>query len=116
MRNFREYDIWKSGIQITRDVYKITEKFPASEKFGLISQIQRAAVSIPSNIAEGSARRTEKDFAQFLRIAMGSSFELETQLIVAQELDWIEEKELNDFVERLHLLQKQINHLIGLLK
>jgi len=69
MRNFREYDIWKAGMQITKSIYLLTKDLPSSEKYGIVSQIQRAAVSIPSNIAEGAARKSEKEFAQFLHIA-----------------------------------------------
>jgi len=115
MRNFREYDIWKSGVQITKVIYSLTKKFPASEQYGLVSQIQRAAVSIPSNIAEGAARKSEKEFKQFLHIAQGSAFEVETQLIIAQELEFLEASELVDIIEKLNTLQRQINHLIGIL-
>jgi len=116
MRNFREYDIWKSGIQITKAIYLLTNKFPETEKYGLITQIQRASVSIPSNIAEGSGRNSEKEFKQFLHIAQGSSFEVETQLLIAQELNILTENEIQEILNQLHQLQRQINHLIGLLK
>ena len=79
MRNFREYDIWIDGIQLVNDVYDLVDNFPSNEKFSLSSQITRSAVSIPSNISEGASRNSEKDFARFLEISLGSSFELETQ-------------------------------------
>jgi len=116
MRNFREYDIWKSGIQITKAIYLLSEKFPNTEKYGLVSQIQRASVSIPSNIAEGAGRNSEKEFKQFLHIAQGSAFEVETQLTIALELNFLIESDLVEIIDKLHLLQRQINHLIGILK
>ena len=78
MRNFREYDIWKSSIQISKDVYALTDNFPDSEKYGLSSQVRRAVIFIASNIAEGCGRKSAKEFSQFLHIAQGSSFEVET--------------------------------------
>ena len=77
MRDFRKLKVWENAHQNTLDIYKLTQKFPSEEKFGLISQIRRAAVSVPTNIVEGSSRRTEKDFAHFLQISIGSSSEVE---------------------------------------
>jgi four helix bundle protein len=94
MRNFREFDIWKSAVKLAKDAYSITGVFPSSEKYGLASQIQRAAVSIASNIAEGSSRHSEIDFARSLEISLGSSFELETQMIIAKELGFVPEDSL----------------------
>jgi four helix bundle protein len=84
MRNFKELKIWQKGFEIAVDTYKITASFPSSEKFGISSQITRAAVSIPSNVAEGSSRKSEKDYHRFIEISLGSSFELETQLLIAK--------------------------------
>jgi four helix bundle protein len=86
MRNFKELKIWQHGFDIAVNSITLTGNFPPSEKFGLISQINRAAVSIPSNIAEGSSRKSEKDYNRFIEISLGSSFELETQLLIAQKL------------------------------
>lgn len=94
MRNFRKLKIWEQGIDIVKEIYRLSQKLPANEKFGLISQITRAAVSIPSNIAEGSSRNSQIEFKRFLEIAMGSVFEVETQLVIIQELNLIESKEL----------------------
>lgn len=94
MRNFRKLKIWEQGIDIVKQIYRLSQKLPANEKFGLISQITRAAVSIPSNIAEGSSRNSQIEFKRFLEIAMGSVFEVETQLVIIQELNLIESKEL----------------------
>ncbi len=87
---YRELLIWQKSMQICKKAYEVTVHFPSEEKFGLISQIRRAAVSIPSNIAEGSQRGTDKDFAHFIGIARGSCAELETQLILAGEIGIVE--------------------------
>jgi len=93
MHNFRQLQIWKEGMDVAKQVYLLLAKFPSSEKFGLISQISRCAVSVPSNIAEGSSRSSDKEFAHFLSIALGSLFELETQLLLAIELEIINRNE-----------------------
>ena len=116
MRNFREYDIWKNAISLAKEVYLLTDQLPSSEKYGLISQVQRAVVSIASNIAEGAARKSEKEFSHFLQIALGSAFEVETQLILAKELQYIKETELAELFDKLHILQRQINYLTKKLK
>src|ERR1044072_4963295 len=84
MRNFKELKIWQKGFEIAVDTYKLIETFPKSEQFSLVQQATRAAVSIPSNIAEGSSRKSEKDYYRFIEISLGSSFELETQLLIAK--------------------------------
>jgi len=78
--------IWQDSVSFSIDIYKITKSFPDEEKFGLISQLRRASISIPSNIAEGSKRGTKKDFISFLRVALGSAAEVETQLLIANQL------------------------------
>ena len=83
--SFRDLKIWQKGLEITREVYLLSRKLPKEELFGLVSQMKRAAVSIPSNIAEGRGRSSRKDFCQFLHIAVGSMLELETQLIIAND-------------------------------
>lgn len=82
MKKLNELKIWQKGFEIALDAYNFTKVFPSSEKFGLTSQITRAAVSIPSNIAEGSSRKSDKDYYKFIEISLGSSFELETQLLM----------------------------------
>ena len=84
--NFRELKIWKESMNLVKQVYTLSTELPVNEKFGLISQIQRCAISIPSNIAEGSGRSSEKEFLHFLNISISSSYELETQLILLEEL------------------------------
>ena len=89
MHKYRELEIWKRAIDLTIDVYALCKNFPDDERFGLTSQIKRAAVSIPSNIAEGAGRNSDKEFNQFLGISTGSMFEVETQLIIAEKLNYL---------------------------
>ena len=96
MRNFRKLKIWQQGIDIVKNIYKLSQQLPIEERFGLRSQITRTAVSIPSNIAEGTSRNSETEFKRFLEIAMGSLFEVETQLIIIEELNLIDVKELKN--------------------
>jgi len=116
MRNFRNLLIWKQGILLVKEIYKIAQKLPSEEKFGLKSQITRAAVSIPSNIAEGSSRNSEVEFKRFLEIALGSLFEVETQLIIIRELELIESEELKIIFELIAKEGKMINGLINTIK
>ena len=88
MKNFKELKVWQKGFQIAVNTYKITQTFPANERFGLVSQINRAGVSIPSNIAEGSSRSSGKEYNYYVQISLGSCFELETQLLIAKELNF----------------------------
>lgn len=99
--NFRELNIWKNGMQIVKATYAISKELPNEEKFGLVSQIQRCSVSIPSNIAEGSGRSTTKDFTNFLNTSLSSSYELETQLILVNELFKVETELLIKDIQEL---------------
>jgi four helix bundle protein len=116
MRDFRKLEIWKNGIELVKQVYQLSSMLPSEEKFGLRSQITRAAVSVPSNIAEGCSRHSEVEFKQFLEIAIGSLFEVETQLIIAQELKFIEEKQLETIFTLIQKEAKMINSLINKIK
>ena len=87
MRNFKELLIWQKGLEIAVKTFRLTEAFPKEDKFGICSQMTRAAISIPSNIAEGSSRTSQKDYSRFIEIALGSAFELETQLSIAEKLN-----------------------------
>jgi four helix bundle protein len=111
MRNFRDLEVWKNSVLLVKNIYLLTESFPNTEKFGLVSQITRCAVSIPSNIAEGCSRTSQKDFSRFLQISLGSAFELETQLEIAREINYIKEKEYSNIIEELHVIQKRIQSL-----
>ena len=103
--NYKNLKIWQIGIEIVDDVYSMTNGFPKDERFGLTSQINRCAISIPSNIAEGSSR-TDKSFSHFIDIALGSSFELETQLIIACKRNYITEKQLITVEDKIAEFQK----------
>ena len=112
MRNFKELDIWKDGISIVKKVYSLIDKLPESEKYGLKSQISRCVVSIPANTAEGCAKDSQKDFVRFLEIGLGSSFELETHLIICRELSLISVEDETIVNEKSNILQRRINALI----
>jgi four helix bundle protein len=112
MRDFKKLEIWKNGITIVKLVYSLVQKLPSEEKFGLKSQISRAAVSVPSNIAEGCSRNSEVEFKRFLEIALGSLFEVETQLIISEELKFLDSKDLKSIFELIQKESKMINSLI----
>ena len=112
MRNFRKLDVWNDARKLVKEIYLITKQLPETEKYGLISQINRCVISIPANIAEGSAKDSQKDFARFLQISLGSAFELETHLILCVDLDFIENINILPTIEKIQLLQKRISSLI----
>jgi four helix bundle protein len=112
MRNFREMIIWNQGIALAVKIYAITKKLPAEERFGLTSQLNRAAVSIPSNIAEGCSRKSEKDFARFLEHSLGSAYEVETDLVIAEKIGYIKNEIVTDCLTHLQQEQRQIHSLI----
>lgn len=113
MKNFKQLKIWQKGFEIATKMYLLVEHFPDKEKFGLASQLTRAAVSIPSNIAEGSSRTSEKDYMRFLEIALGSCFEVETQLLIADQV-LLGKKELNN--EMLGLLDEEQKMIMSFIK
>ena len=108
MKNFKELRIWQKGMDIAVNCFKLTEEFPKEEKFGLCIQITRAGVSIPSNIAEGSSRSSEKDYARFIEISMGSSYEVETQLLIAQRLSYGNQSLLSQTITDVNDEQKML--------
>ena len=101
VRTHRDLDVWKKSIDLVTSIYKFTADYPKDEMYGLTSQIRRCAVSIPSNISEGSARTTRKDFSHFLAIALGSIAELETQLIISKNLNYLPDSVLNELMSEL---------------
>jgi four helix bundle protein len=109
MRDFRRLEVYREAMELVRRVYQLLEQLPAQEKFGLSSQIGRSVVSIPSNIAEGAARSSEKEFKRFIEIALGSSFELETQLRIALDLGFVESNSWESCHSALETLQKRLN-------
>jgi len=114
IKNHKDLEVWKKSMDLVSYIYEITEPFPNKELYGLTNQIRRAAVSVPSNIAEGAARSSKKEFIQFLYIALGSLSELETQIIIANRLEYL--NNLDILLEDLKFVQKLINGLIYHLK
>ena len=110
-RSYRDLNVWQLSIELAEGVYRLTQKFPAAEIYALTSQIRRAAISIPSNIAEGQGRASSKEFRQFLGIAMGSMAELETQLIIATEIDYMSSIELDRFQSSIDTIRKMTKSL-----
>ena len=108
MHNFKDLRVWQKSIDLTAEIYTALSTFPVDEKFGLISQMKRAAVSVPSNIAEGSGRNSNKEFKHFLSISLGSLFELETQLIISNRLDLINTELTQELNDKISELQKMV--------
>lgn len=111
MRNFKELIVWQKSVDLVADVYNITKKFPEEEKYGLISQMRRAAVSIPSNISEGHMRTTDKDFRHFLGMARGSCAELETQFFIAEKLKYIDLQKRENVLIKVEEVSKMLSSL-----
>ncbi|OCA69793.1 four helix bundle protein [Chryseobacterium artocarpi] len=116
MANFKDLLVWQKSIDFITEIYKATDTFPKNEFYGLISQIRRAAVSIPSNIAEGNSRRSKPDYLQFLKISRGSCAEVETQLIISKNLKFLNEEDYSKLNERLIEISKMLNGLINSLQ
>ena len=112
VNSYRDLEVWKRSIDLSIDIYRLTQSFPADERFGLISQIRRATTSIPANIAEGWGRRTTKDYVHFLIIARGSLAEVETHLILSYRLDFIDEPTQNQYLDETGEIGKMLNGLI----
>ena len=113
VRSYRELKVWQKGIELVKMVYRLTQSFPRSETFGLASQMQRAAISIPSNIAEGQGRQHTGEFRQFLHIAIGSAAELDTQLVVALELGYVTAENAQPFFDLILEIRKMTYALIN---
>ena len=111
MHNFKELKVWQKARKLVKEIYLILKSFPEDEKYGIVSQIKRASVSIPANIAEGTGRNTDKDFSRFLDIATGSSFELETLIILSLDLEFLKESDYVKITNDLEEIQKMIYSL-----
>ncbi len=111
MHNFRKLDTWLDGVELADTIYTLTASFPKMEIYGLSSQMQRAAVSVPSNIAEGSGKGSDRDFARFVSISLGSLFELETQIEIAYRRGYISTENYYALRPRIESLQKRIYNL-----
>ena len=116
MHNIKDLKIWKKEIDLTVKIYSMSAKFPPDERFGLISQMRRCAVSIPSNISEGAGRNTKGEFAQFLGIANGSCFELQTQMVIAEQLGFVDNTLCEEILDNIDELQKMNYNLQKSLK
>ncbi|MBR4997802.1 MAG: four helix bundle protein [Bacteroidaceae bacterium] len=115
-RNFREYPVWQEAVAFSTQVYKLTNEMPWFEKKGLCDQLQRAVVSIASNIAEGSSRPSDADFAHFLDIALGSAYEVETQLHISKNIGYIGEDTYQSLINPLSSIERQLNGFINTLR
>lgn len=111
VHSYKELTVWRKSVDLVKDVYRVTKGFPQNEQFGIVSQMRRAAVSIPSNIAEGYGRKSSKEYKQFYSIAYGSALELDTQLIICEELGLIDqenqrrvEKILTEIIRMLYVM------------
>ena len=112
IKRFKDLRIWQKGIEVVTDIYTLTKKFPKEELYGITSQIRRSAISIPSNIAEGFRRYHNKEYKQFLYIALGSCAELETQIAIARMLKYITEEKEKELIEKLDHLCRMTTNLI----
>jgi four helix bundle protein len=115
-RNYKDLDVWRRSLRLTIELYKVTRGFPEDEKFGLVSQIRRAVSSIPANIAEGWGRGSTKEYIKFLLIARGSLNELETHLIISQELGYVPPATTHELAGTLADIGKMLNRLISALR
>ncbi|MEK7242082.1 MAG: four helix bundle protein [Planctomycetota bacterium] len=116
IKSFRDLEIWKRSISLAKKIYQISEAFPKTELYGLTTQLRRAAISIPSNIAEGHTRRHTKEFRQFLHVALGSLAEVETLLVLAIELKFIQQESAVPLQKEIEELSKMTNALLSKLK
>lgn len=111
-RNFRDYQVWKEAVDLASEIYKITNEMPYFEKKGLCDQLQRAVVSISSNIAEGSAKPSDVEFAKFLDTALGSAYEVETQLLISKNIGYMDESLYQDILTKVQHIEAQISRFI----
>jgi len=116
IRSFRDLILWHRSMELVKEVYQVTKPFPKEEIFGLTSQVRRAAVSIPSNIAEGHARLSRKEFQHYLGNARGSLAELQTQIILGKELGFLSEKEMEAILDKATEVGRLLNGLLSSLK
>ncbi len=116
IHNYKELDVWKRSVAFTTELYKLTARFPETERFGLVSQIRRAAISVPANIAEGWGRGSTREYIQFLTIARGSLMKLETHLIVGCNLTFLTQDDSKLASKAIEETGKMLNGLIGALK
>lgn len=116
MKIHKDLEAWKKSLDFVTEIYRLTNTFPPDERYGLTNQIRRAAVSIPSNIAEGAARNSDKEFIQFLYIALGSASEIETQLTIAFNLGFLSDGDFKNLISQQEIISKLIMGLVKYLK
>lgn len=116
MKNFKKLYVWTKSMELTACIYKATSSFPMEEHFGITSQIKRSAVSIPSNISEGCGRRTTADHTRFFDIALGSSFELETQIILAKDLGFLKNEDADKILNKITFVQVALSNYLATLR
>lgn len=108
MRKYKDLKIWKRSVDLSTEIYRLTSTFPSEEKYGLVSQMRRSSISVPSNIAEGAGRSSDKEFKRFLDISYGSLYELQTQIIISHNLGFVEEKFFEKIEGEIIEIQKMI--------
>jgi len=116
IKSYRELLIWQKSIQVVTNIYKLTRDFPKEELFGITSKIRRCAISIPSNIAEGFGRNSQGDFKRFLNISLGSTYELQTQIEISQNLEYLNTENYKYLMESCVELEKMMNSLVSKIK
>jgi four helix bundle protein len=116
MQDFRKLKVWEEAHRVALDVYRITQHFPKEETYGLKNQLRRAATSVPTNLAEGTGRGTDRDFGRFLQFAMGSACETEYLILLSRELGYIGEDESVSMIDKLTVMKRMLNKLIQKLK
>lgn len=112
MHNYKNLKVWQVAMELAEELYRVSAELPPDERFGLISQMRRSVVSIASNIAEGTGRNTDKDFARFLNLALGSAFELETQLLLSVRLGYLSQA-APEVLKKVNQVQKMLHNLIA---
>ena len=116
IRDYKELEVWKKSVALTIELYKLTGGFPVAERFGLTSQIRRASISVPANIAEGWGRGSRGEYIQFLTVARGSLMELETHLIIAGNLNFLDSEKSDRAMSMVNEIEKMLNRLIAVLR
>ena len=116
MHRFKDLEIWKLSREFSSEIYVATSIFPDNEKFGLVNQLRRASISVPSNIAEGCSRSSNNDFSRFLEIAIGSIYEIETQLLISFDLGYVNQSKLDELTNNLNQILKMISKFRSTLK
>ncbi len=112
LKSYKELKVWQKAVDLVTEIYRVTKQFPREEMYGLVSQMRRAAVSVPSNMAEGWGRGSTKEYIRFLTIARGSLMELETQLIISEKLNYLKAQQLQNLSEQMQEIGKMLNGLI----